>query len=739
MGKELSIGVKLITDLKDFISGFKKAQDTSEKFGETVDKKLTSPLRAMEGQLRSLKQTQRKALTAEEYQRMQKEIDKTTAAINKFKGKTTESAGPLGKLKSLLPTIGFAAVAAGITGLVSNIINVRKEFEKYEAVLTNTLGSQKEARQEMSMLVKFASETPFALTELTGAFVKLTNYGLKPSKEEMRSYGDLASSVGKGFDQFAEALADAVTGEFERLKEFGIKSKKEGDKITFTFKEQSTVVANNADAIKTYIAGLGNLQGVSGSMAAIAATLGGKISNMGDAWDGLMNTMGSGTSGIMVTVIGWMTSFVNTLDNALKSVQMIKQAVKDESIVSSMQNALGEIETMEKSLVKNGVSQAEAHKRAIELYNKSIDDGIASTQASFRGKTEDQKTQLAKQLNLMIEERKAVTAHFKNLEEIEKKKNDNKITPKINGLDAQIKTLKDQQDALNGADITSIQIIGAKITALEKLKQAYANIASDPASFRTDHLDAIPTGRVTGKLSVSSGEKKKEVNVYSNTYSSNGPSQPLENMGDSIDVNTQRLEKFKEGLDDLDTRKIESLSNSFGSLGDSIGGVAGSFLSMVGNVLGMIPTLIAQITALTAVQVASDQATVMSSASVTAAKSSEAIATGTSQAMKLPPIVNIVALAATIAAIVSALATPIKGFAVGGVVPGSSFIGDKVLARVNSGEEILTASDPRHRNNRGQSSKQSNADVAIINEARIKGEDLYILMKKAERRINRRT
>jgi len=719
MAKELSIGVKLVTDLKDFTSGFKQAQDTSAKFGETVDKKLTSPLRAMEGQLRSLKQTQRKALTAEEYQRMQKEIDKTTAAINKFKGKTTESAGPLGKLKSLLPTIGFAAVAAGITGLVSNIINVRKEFEKYEAVLTNTLGSQKEARKEMAMLVKFASETPFALTELTGAFVKLTNFGLKPSKDEMRSYGDLASSVGKGIDQFAEALADAVTGEFERLKEFGIKSKKEGDKITFTFKEQSTVVANNAEAIKAYISGLGNMQGVAGSMAAIAATLGGKISNMGDAWDGLMNTMGSGTSGVMVTVIGWMTGFVNTLDSALKSVQMIKQAVKDESIVSSMQNALGEIETMEKSLLKNGVSQAEAHKRAIELYNKSIDDGIASTQASFRGKTEEQKMQLAKQLNLMIEERKAVTSHFQNLEEIEKKKNNNKITPKTNSLDAQIKTLKDQQDALNGSDIASIQIIGAKITALEKLKQAYANIASDPASFRNDAFMQITP--IT-KAKVSTPVDPKDKNYR------------FDNMGDSIDANKERLSKFRKEWQAFNDQpsNLEILSGQFDMLGNSIGGAAGSFLNMVSTILGLIPTLIAQIAALTTAQVSS-------SATVTAAKSTEAIASGTAASQSVPFPLNLIALAVTIGSIVAALATGVKGFATGGVVPGSSFNGDKVLARVNSGEEILTASDPRHRNNRGSSGSGGSSEISIINEARIKGEDIYILMKKHERRLSRRT
>lgn len=44
---------------------------------------------------------------------------------------------------------------------------------------------------------------------------------------------------------------------------------------------------------------------------------------------------------------------------------------------------------------------------------------------------------------------------------------------------------------------------------------------------------------------------------------------------------------------------------------------------------------------------------------------------------------------------------PLPTFQYGGVVPGTSFTGDNVLARVNSGEEVLTRDDPRHINNQG--------------------------------------
>lgn len=211
------------------------------------------------------------------------------------------------------------------------------------------------------------------------------------------------------------------------------------------------------------------------------------------------------------------------------------------------------------------------------------------------------------------------------------------------------------------------------------------------------------------------------------------PETGLANMGYSIDANTKKYQKFKDELKQAPIDNINSLSDSFGSLSNSIGGAAGSFLGMVSTILKLIPTLIAQISALTVAQTSS-------SAAISTAKGGEAIASGTAASQSVPFPFNLIALAATIAAIVSALATPIKGkHAFGGVIPGTSFAGDKVLTRVNSGEEILPAGDPRHAKNLHKSGSAATTEVSIVNEAVMKGEDIYIIMKKHERRVNRRT
>lgn len=73
----------------------------------------------------------------------------------------------------------------------------------------------------------------------------------------------------------------------------------------------------------------------------------------------------------------------------------------------------------------------------------------------------------------------------------------------------------------------------------------------------------------------------------------------------------------------------------------------------------------------------------------TSAKSGEAIADATASGAKMPFPLNLMAIAAGVAAVVAALASVSK-FEKGGIVGGSSTHGDKNMVRANSGEMILT-------------------------------------------------
>lgn len=282
----------------------RKQLDTTTKKGQQEWKRLTAQIKD---------NTEKLKRNDAQIGRFQRNVGNYSKAL---KGFAMNVAGAL----------GLTAGIAGITALGKKIIGVRSEFEKFEAVLSTALGSNSEAVQTMELIKQFAAETPFSVQELTAAFVKLVNQGFKPSKDELKLLGDLAASTGKTFDQLTEAIIDAQVGEFERLKEFGIRAQKQGDQVTFTFKGVKEQVDFTTESIQAYILSLGALEGVSGSMIGISETLGGKISNLGDAWDNLLNAMGEQTSGVFKNAIEGLSNTISTMTAMLSAAQFQSEA-----------------------------------------------------------------------------------------------------------------------------------------------------------------------------------------------------------------------------------------------------------------------------------------------------------------------------------------------------------------------------------------------------------------------------
>lgn len=210
---------------------------------------------------------------------------------------------------------------AAASDFLSNIISVRSEFQRLQAVLSNSFGSDSEAQEALQMISDYVAKTPFELSEVSNAYVKLVNQGLKPTTDQLTKLGDLAASTGKGFDQLAEAILDAQTGEFERLKEFGIRASKSGDQVAFTFKGVTQQVQFSSKAIQDYIIGLGSIQGVAGATAKISETLGGKISNLRDAWTRMLNDIGQSGEGVFSDAIGAATLLVQNYQSVIKVLE----------------------------------------------------------------------------------------------------------------------------------------------------------------------------------------------------------------------------------------------------------------------------------------------------------------------------------------------------------------------------------------------------------------------------------
>lgn len=191
----------------------------------------------------------------------------------------------LSKMSGLVGGLSFALLARELVTTIAG-------FEQLRARLETVTGSTQAAGAAFDLITEFAKTTPFSVQEITDSFVRMSSQGIVPTEAVLRSFGNTAAAMGRDFNQFTEAVLDAATGEFERLKEFGIKARSQGNQVTFTFKEMSTTVAKESGAIVGYLKKIGETD-FAGAMERQSKTLAGQFSNLGDNVSQLADALGT--------------------------------------------------------------------------------------------------------------------------------------------------------------------------------------------------------------------------------------------------------------------------------------------------------------------------------------------------------------------------------------------------------------------------------------------------------------
>ncbi|WP_052507989.1 tape measure protein [Sphingomonas hengshuiensis] len=198
-------------------------------------------------------------------------------------GRLIRMAGGLAAKGLALGTAGAGFLGGWFT---SGVIGQASKFEQFRVVLENTEGSAAAAKRAMDWVKQFATVTPYELGDVMEAFVALKAYGIDPTDGALRTLGDAASGMGKPLMQAIEMMADAQTGEFERLKEFGIRSKVQGNQVAFTYQRNGKEITRTAQ--KSGVAIQKALMGIfgerfGGMMDKQSRTFAGMWSNLSDA------------------------------------------------------------------------------------------------------------------------------------------------------------------------------------------------------------------------------------------------------------------------------------------------------------------------------------------------------------------------------------------------------------------------------------------------------------------------
>lgn len=153
------------------------------------------------------------------HKNLQNKVSSSQKALKKFSDSTVKTIdGTIVKTAkagaALAVTTGSLAVGTGFSEAF--------DMEGYKMQLITATKDTEKAGQLMAKAVKFANSTPFETGEVVEATAKMEAYGIS-SEKWLADVADMAGATNKSIDQATEAMADAVVGEYERMKEFGIK------------------------------------------------------------------------------------------------------------------------------------------------------------------------------------------------------------------------------------------------------------------------------------------------------------------------------------------------------------------------------------------------------------------------------------------------------------------------------------------------------------------------------------
>ena len=185
--------------IKEFTAGAKESQEKFAKIVKKTENRIIKDLKKIKNQFKQLSIDITKSLTSISYKGLQKGID----ILKNF---------------SLLGgSLGVASLWAGIfEGM---------DYETYKVQLETATKDTKKASQLMRDAIAFANKTPFETGQVIEATAKFESMGLS-AKKWLSITSDMAGATSKDMIQAVEAVIDAVaSGEFERLKEFGLSKK----------------------------------------------------------------------------------------------------------------------------------------------------------------------------------------------------------------------------------------------------------------------------------------------------------------------------------------------------------------------------------------------------------------------------------------------------------------------------------------------------------------------------------
>ena len=443
--------------------------------------------------------------------------------------------------------------------------------------------------------------------------------------------------------------------------------------------------------------------------------LAGSVTKLGNAWTAFVNSMSS-SNGIIKATTDSLTFLINKANQAIfMSKSESRQYNLDKKYGSSAEAVLNNSnEWISQNVDQYGVTRAKAIEDEIEALGRMYPEALKYEQRML----ELEKAKKVYKSQAWTAERKAAlnaVQETANIAERQKYIYDYVLSNLQSQLQAEKDLIKTKEDAAKAAK-DKVAAEEATKKATEKKDRPEGSIAEIDYQIRELQQNLITAtttqARVAVQETINELQAKKirlqaEVETAIFQKGKNAPgfvdstTPDLSSMAGGIEMGKFEMPSIQKNIDEADdyAASIANVASAFGMLTgaaqDDQTAVAQWALQSIANIANVISQTMGL-----------------------------AMARGTASAAAAPWPANIGAIASVIATIVSTFASFPK-FADGGIVGGSSYFGDKLLARVNSGELILNQKQQESLYHMTENDR-SNINIGFD---RVRGSDIYLALK----------
>lgn len=306
-----------------------------EKYRETVKSGgntsgMSEQIKAQTDKLREQKDilfglTQQQAEARLSVKRLKDEY----AAFKEEAGETVEANEKMSV--SLTKVLGIIGGVTALKNFVTELVNVRGQFQQLEIAFSTMLKSKEKADKLMSELVDIAAKTPFDLQGVASSAKQMIAYGSSAENvgDELVMLGNVAAGVGPQLSEIAylygtlRTQGRAYAVDIRQFAGRGIPIYEELAKVLGVTKDEvSGLVKEGKVGFKEVEQAFKNMTSESGIyynlMQEQSKSLTGQLSNLGDAWDTMLNEIGKDTQGIASAGISGLKGLIENYETVGK-------------------------------------------------------------------------------------------------------------------------------------------------------------------------------------------------------------------------------------------------------------------------------------------------------------------------------------------------------------------------------------------------------------------------------------